>query len=54
MFCPGEIREHSMMTMVMMMMIKVMMMAKICEYLQYADYFAHIIQKEGPARKKNG
>lgn len=24
-------------------------MTKICEYLQYADYFTHIIKKEEPA-----
>lgn len=51
MFCPGEIREHSI-TMMVMMMMKLMMMVKISEYLQYADYFAHIIKKEGQARKK--
>lgn len=36
-----------------MMVMKLMMMAKICEYLQYAGDFAHIMKKEGPARKKN-
>lgn len=31
-----------------------MMTAKICEYLQYADYFIHIIKKKEPAwEKKN-
>lgn len=36
MFCPGEIRKHSMEVM-MVMMMKLMLMAKISEYLQYAD-----------------
>lgn len=43
MLCPGEIREHSMTTVVMITM-KLMMMVKILEYLQYADYFAIMIQ----------
>lgn len=40
-----------MMIMIMVMMMK-LMMAKICEYLQYLDYFTHIIKKERPAGKK--
>lgn len=37
--------------MMVMMMMKLMMTVKISEYLQYADYFAHIIKKDQLEKK---
>lgn len=52
MFCPGEIREHSMMMMAMMIM-KVMMMGKIRDSLQYAIILPTLYRKKDQI-EKNG